>query len=887
MIEYIIILLLSFPPLLWFKNGYVLLGHDSGFRLDYLSQFINVFYSWDPKVNFGTDWSQFKGFLVTQFPEITFSWLTHSFRFGEILSLVFWFAVMGVGMLMFLRALFPGKKYLFFRIFSSIFYMYNYFILDGWTIGERAKFSLYAALPLGLLLIYNALTRDKSKLLNGILFGLLYFFLNGGGVPPLYGATVVVFGLAFIYFARGKPWSRIIGTLFAFTVPFLLLNAYYIIPNIFLLRGTYGQALAGQGGINGLILWERVVSSHASLFNLLRLQGVPTLYDNPARPFTQVLLTNPIFIAASFIPIVSILIGLIAFRPKNPVLRFLLWLLPFGLVATMGTHPPTGIVYELAMKKIPGFVMFRSSFYKFAPAFWFPMIVLTGYFLNEFLLRFVTHKRGQVFIGISLLAGLLIYHYPFFTTQTFNLSNGFSTRVRIPLYLTDISGEIKKYVSEDDAVLVMPKMREISPDLPVDMYTWHFFSLDIFPRNAINRRFVANDSRDPMVGRLYDALYAGNDTSFLKLSELLHINYILWRRDAITSVESVQIAKTFLMTDPHIKKVFTSGPWELYKIDLTSGEIAKTAVFAGFEGSDKAQAYLAQSDGTVISPGTDIIEGECIMCQKEEYAKLVASIVPPATRFKPGSLFFPYEQWQEQRLEDSVKNKPKERIDADIALAQKYLAWNQPNTYASFMNDALTIWQGLKDRDRIVYAIRLKAYFDAEKMPVPDELAQSIWSSEPGIYRFIASGDGGYDIKVAGDNTAVKDFVRGGLRYIEVKSSGEAPFVFLQKKGLTVSSGMSSVSFTRINPTKYTAHVTADSRYLLVFKEQFDAGWDISVPGKHVEVDGFANGWIIDKTGSYEIVISYKPQGYFYVGLLISGISLAGAVYFVLKKTYV
>jgi len=884
MIEYLIIMFLSFPPLLWFRDGYVLLGHDSGFRWDYLAQLPNLFYSWDPKLNFGVDWTIFKGFLITQFPEIFFSAVTGSFAWGQKLALIFWFALTGICMLYFLRALFPQKAYRFFRIFTSIFYMYNYFILDGWTIGERAKFSLYAALPIGLLLLYKVMAREWPVMRTGILFCLLYFFLNGGGVLPLYGATFVVLGLAFIYFARRKPLSFTVVVFFSFLIPFLFLNAYYILPNMEFLRSSYSGSVGGQGGIEGLIAWERVISAHASALNIVRLQGMPSIYNNPWQPFTHVLLTNPVFIALSFVPIIVILIGLIFFWPKHRVLQFLIFLLPLGLVLTMGTHPPTGILYEFAMKKIPGFAMFRSSFYKFAPTFWLPMIVLTGYFVNVFLLKF--RKKIVMVAQVILVGGLLFYHYPFFTSEMFALSGDFSTRVKVPDYLKNITSEMKQYIGPDETTVIMPKMKEFSPALTADMYNWEYFSLDRFPRNAIDRRFIANDSSDPVVSRLYDALYSGNSKVFLELARILGIDYVLWRGDAIRSGESTIMAQKILDSDSHVARVYETGLWALYRINQQhEGTVTATTQFRGYEGTEAGGAYLVETYGTVVTQGDEFLEAECIMCKEQEYEKLVQSITTPLTRITPGSRFFFFEEWRQKRLLEQVKDSPREKIDVDIALAQKYFAWGNIERGRSFMRDALATWSTLTGRDGILYAIRLKAYLDAQQEPISEELSRAIWMSEQGTYRYIASPKGNYTLVASDPHALVGDTEDdSGLHRIEVQSTVSHPLIFLRSQEPQKIAAEPKVMFEKINPTKYIAHVTADSRFLLILREHFDPRWKISIPGTHVQVNGFANGWIVDKEGEYNVIFYYEPQKYFTIGLIISSIAFLGSLYYLVRK---
>ena len=50
-------------------------------------------------------------------------------------------------------------------------------------------------------------------------------------------------------------------------------------------------------------------------------------------------------------------------------------------------------------------------------------------------------------------------------------------------------------------------------------------------------------------------------------------------------------------------------------------------------------------------------------------------------------------------------------------------------------------------------------------------------------------------------------------------------------------------------------------------------------------VNGFANGFYIDKLGDYEVILEYKPQHLFVLSALLSLISMAGILgCFVLRK---
>ncbi len=128
------------------------------------------------------------------------------------------------------------------------------------------------------------------------------------------------------------------------------------------------------------------------------------------------------------------------------------------------------------------------------------------------------------------------------------------------------------------------------------------------------------------------------------------------------------------------------------------------------------------------------------------------------------------------------------------------------------------------------------------------------------------------------------------------------------------------IEFKKINPTRYIVDVKeAKGPFTLVFSESFHEGWrayvrqgqgsrvkgqgeepwsaiwslwkdrDVRIEIKdHFEVNGFANGWMVQsgqkakgegqKEQDFEIVLEFKPQRLFEVGLLISATTLIGCI---------
>lgn len=98
------------------------------------------------------------------------------------------------------------------------------------------------------------------------------------------------------------------------------------------------------------------------------------------------------------------------------------------------------------------------------------------------------------------------------------------------------------------------------------------------------------------------------------------------------------------------------------------------------------------------------------------------------------------------------------------------------------------------------------------------------------------------------------------------------------------------ISYQKINPTKYIVHIfNSDTPFLLVFSELFDPNWQAKyinnpIISNHHLTNTYANGWWIEKSGTYDIQIEFIPQRYLYLGQRISFYTLTVAAMIVLYK---
>lgn len=98
-----------------------------------------------------------------------------------------------------------------------------------------------------------------------------------------------------------------------------------------------------------------------------------------------------------------------------------------------------------------------------------------------------------------------------------------------------------------------------------------------------------------------------------------------------------------------------------------------------------------------------------------------------------------------------------------------------------------------------------------------------------------------------------------------------------------------NLTYTKIDPTKYVVHVNASNPFSLVFSESYHKDWIAYINGQqipneyHFLVNGYANGWCINKTGTYTITLEFWPQNLFYVGSAISIVTLILCTLYVSK----
>lgn len=680
-IDLLVIFLLSLLPLLWLPDGKLLLGHDAGIPFDPVTHFLDRLSVWSQRIGIGSDQSYgLLGAIFIHGIEAFLIWIGFSIEAQQRIQFIIWLGLPALTMYFMGRKLFPSKKYL--PIIASLIYMLNFYLIQAWFVAERPKFSIYAALPLvfyfAVSYILSKMSFKKSVILTGITLGIL----NAGGSIPLYGGMILVLVTVFTYinliqFDREILKRTVLYSIGAVSL-YVLLNAYWIFSYVYYLFGFYGRDLGLAGGPEGALGWAAYLSKGANFINIFRGQGVPEWYLNPYHAYAENFLSNPILIIASFFFPLAAFAALFLVREKRE--KFFIYLFALitfiALIFTSGPQSQFGLIFEVMMKYIPGFAIFRSAFYKFGYAFWFSYAILIGFSLDILLSKLEKLKGGVVagLILVGFIVAYLFYHYPVLNGSFLDYSHEpgkeLSTRIRVPQYIFDFG----KWVNNQNFIkrfLVVPEVSETG----YIAYDWGYWSMApinslMAKTSIVQNTFLIPQSERFLMRQMYSALLRRDIKSFMDFADVFAIDSIVvhedfdWKNKSWGTTDPSTYEK-ILDSDPNFKLVQIFGRWKVYdivprnkslrvtatnKLSFLHGELNNIASFPYFD--PKSPLFMAALDqknsSYFINEATDVFLGpECIDCELKGVG-LGFNYYNPV--ILPGSFLYPLITYREEQV---------------------------------------------------------------------------------------------------------------------------------------------------------------------------------------------------------------------------------------------
>ena len=122
-----------------------------------------------------------------------------------------------------------------------------------------------------------------------------------------------------------------------------------------------------------------------------------------------------------------------------------------------------------------------------------------------------------------------------------------------------------------------------------------------------------------------------------------------------------------------------------------------------------------------------------------------------------------------------------------------------------------------------------------------------------------------------------------------------SPSAIIVKKSSLVVQTPPGVNFRRVNPTSYVGEVQqATNPFIFIFNEKINPLWRLTISNdsggwetvdKHFMIDGYANGWLMEKGQARKFKIEYIPQSWFLIGSIISASVFLLSVFWLIYST--
>ncbi len=116
---------------------------------------------------------------------------------------------------------------------------------------------------------------------------------------------------------------------------------------------------------------------------------------------------------------------------------------------------------------------------------------------------------------------------------------------------------------------------------------------------------------------------------------------------------------------------------------------------------------------------------------------------------------------------------------------------------------------------------------------------------------------------------------------VEVYEIASPSFISFNPSNNFTVHGVPIVSYSKVDPTEYKVKVDNNDGFVLILDNTFNSLWKVRRSNgtvldetRHFTVNGYENGWLINKDDGNDFVIEYLPQKLFKIGVAVSVMSL-------------
>lgn len=997
--QLLLIFSLALTPIIWFKGrGNVLInGIDTNFPLDPWMWFLRRFYVWTDFPNAGQDFSSSTAGIFFHLIQVIPYKSGFAIQQVEIISLIFWFALIVGASYILARTLF-ARNFLI-QLLFVVLYTFNVYIFNTWENVKVANLALISAIPLGVSILVLLIEKKLLPARAVFFSSLVGIILSGSGINPSYFITfiliMVIFALSYCFTDFKLKTLKQVLLIFLLTLlPIILINLFWILPTTnFVTRNIDPAGSIDKIGFNN---WLDSLSENTSLLNVMRSQGAWDWYafDGVTGlplyiPYVLNYFYRVPFIAFSFLLPMLVIISLCLInKSKNYIYIAFGIMFILGVFLGTGTHLPTGTFFRWLSQHLPFFTIFRSPWYIFTP-----LVILSASALicllfvkleNDLFKRSGFLKSLIPLFVLILILGNLVYSYPLVTGKIFRPDRPDGFFVEFPRYLFDAKSWLD--TQENGRIIGYP-------DDEIEQFSWGYRGIESILGLLTNHETLFNPLNAPdsnsanLVKQFYRHIKRGEIEAANSIASKLNIGLIFEKTDQPTLAPSLPLK---------IKEniIASFGPWNFFGFpnQITPKITSPKNIFAKPEKKTGAAIIGAIDRETILFNDQDSVLkgmngfggylGKVVLAknsQEEELRNLADSesklsnrlvlrdlskvefsvditeggdYSPILERYSLENFGIEIDKPLEVKIDgNKVVLDPQSRSDSYIYFKKismsagehkiKIQLKNQNLISGGDFNSGTIFTKGGYGEGRGEYTInedsngKFLQIFNLNKANVSADFP--VFFFDPLVsyyvevrYKQIYGNNSNVVVFQGTKSTLVKAQTERLPNYPEwnvfsfyyepvqtdsnMRVDLEAPFtsdplgtkilyddlkvfkvftnkLILIKENNTKLTIPNKIEFKKVSPVNYRGEVSGNSGpHVIVLSENYSQDWELVVTNRdetrlpiknqHLSANLFANAWYIDNASeNYKFEIFYKPQRLFWLGSLISLITLvAGAV---------
>ncbi len=824
--------------LMWFKDGGVLAGAEEGlqfYNLDITQKMTSEI--WLP--------GELGVVSITDFTRKPFFQILHLFSAifsNTLLSAGTVFVCMFLGSLgIYLLAYETLEKrlgYKYISLISAVLYLLNPFSMSQvWGRGIYFQYMAFAHIPL--FTYFMVMIINTGKLSYGLLALLTSFMLSGTFGHPTYMITTWVPSgvyLLITILSNKLIWKRrftLIANLILFFICWLVIQSWWLVPNILISKDLYFSDQYFTNNTNNEIENLRALSKSAPLQTILRLmhdgyfiwsKTYDTFYLNP---FVQL---------CSWLLAIFLLIGI--FLSNKKIIRFYLVLLFIGLFISLGSNLPFGWFFEKLFIASPILRAFRNPYEKFGLVYLLAYIPLLSLGISILVssLNSELKKRLSIFLILGFLAGFLIW--PLWTGKTIS----WGKNIVVPEYYEQANNYIKS-INNTDRIFFLPFIEGWGGS-----YNWQdseYHGAD--PQRSIFNNPVVSTNADLEIFMYLRHFIGQMDIS--PILSMMGINFVIDRHDLIITKPYGEQAALVLQKYYRPKK--DSYP-DLMQI-CSEGSALEGNDLKCILSGDKRNLSLIRYIHLVVDGQKDdhiklgLIDSHGVR-RLWNYPKSVKYEVKVGSSELVIPMFNPNEAPDQFDITDVAYIQLSTTNNSQLSL--RGLRMDRGDGILVDKFDYVSRFGALElYRLRLKPAPEVRSLSSLEIAPKVDDIFERVSTSSAEVL------DKGYIAKSQNLNLAIQDIPVAQARIN---------------------------SFNKISDDRYIFRSEGDGPLLVVLNKTFSPGWrvvkikggddlvsslDNNIKiltgeflgrGSQYKVNGFANLWILDKSGDYGIVFYHQ-----------------------------